>query len=261
MTAPSNASKHSPAGRPKARRGRVAAVIAVVGAIGVVVALIADSLSVISFFSGPAVGQPPASSAPATAASAEPGSTPSTRMSTRPACATSDGVPVDCELPHRFETFAGECTTAGFIRWLGGRADLDVVRGVVSPQDDGICRADLRVDARGSAANMLSGEDAATIRRCFDSRSGRIVSCSQPHTIEYFATSSSGIAREGSCESAAVTYLGIRPKRRSNELRVRRIGSSPPVGDNARCVIEVVGSQRLAVSVRGIANTQLDWVD
>lgn len=120
---------------------------------------------------------------------------------------------------------------------------------------------DFRVDVTGTAAGALSGAEAAGLRRCFDDRGGRVVGCDEPHTIEYFATSNSGIAAQSECESVAVLYLGISPQGRSSELTVKRIAANPAHGDNARCVIQVVGSQRLAVSVRGIENRQLDWVD
>lgn len=256
------------AGGGRRRIGLV--LLAALPVVGLVVALVADSLSVVSFFAGPEATAAPASvSASSQPTSMTPPDDPpeSGPAATSPtphsgsACSTASGVVTDCELEHRYEAFDGDCTVAGLIRWLGGRPDLDVVRAGVSPMDTGACRADFRVDVRGSAAGALLADTADVLRRCYDSRSDAVVSCSQPHSAEYVAAPSSGVARPEECESAADDYLEIDPQRRSDELRVRRIGSSPAAEDNARCVIEVVGSQRLAASVRGLRNTALDWVE
>lgn len=237
---------------------------------GLLVALVADFLSVFTFFAGPGVTgaptsvsaspQPTASVLPAHPSPSGVGKASSTAH-TEPACSSASGTPTDCEIVHRYEVFDGDCTVAGLIGWLGGRPDIDVVRAGVGPLESGGCRADFRVDVRGSASGVLAGETADILRRCYDGASNAVVSCSQPHTAEYVAASISGVARPQDCESAADDYLEIAPRRRSEELRVRSIGSSPAAGDNARCMIEVRGSQRLAVSVRGLRNARLDWVE
>lgn len=265
-----NGASKSPRSASRSRRRLGAMLIAAGSALGVTIAMAADSLSIYSFFSGPpATGR--SVSSPATAGSSAP--TPATHTPSDPSgaaapteptgspCANAAGTTVDCELPHRYESFNGECTVAGLVRWMGGRPDIDVVRAGVRAIDDGSCRADFRIDVTGSGSGALARSDAAVFRRCYDSRSNAVLSCNQPHTVEYVAASSPGMAKSGDCESAATGYLNIAAQRRSDELRVKRIESSPTAGDNARCVIEVLGSQRLAVSVRGIGQEQLHWVE
>lgn len=172
----------------------------------------------------------------------------------------SGGSSIDCELGHGAELFQGSCDTEGLVSWMGGRPDIDVPRGAANARHDGICVADLRVLVEGTAANGFSGANSSVLRKCFDDRTASVVACSQPHTAEYVAAEVGGIADRGACEKAAHSYLGVAIAERSTELRVRVIKSVPKGDDRARCIIEVIGSQRLDRTVRSLRNTQLHWV-
>ena len=169
------------------------------------------------------------------------------------------GTPIDCEEPHTYEYYEGACTVDGLISWLGGSDDIDVARGRVSSSPSG-CLVDFRIPVVGSSSQALEREDGDGLRRCSNAAANEIVSCSQPHDGEFVAAGVGGIAKRQDCESAADTYLGVAIDSRSDELRVRRITTAPEGGDNARCVIEVVGDERLAESVRDVGNAQLHWV-
>lgn len=177
-----------------------------------------------------------------------------------PDCRLDNGSGVDCQLAHRYEVYHGTCDDEGLVSWLGGRPDIDIPRGAVRGLGDGQCLADLKASVKGMAGNGFARENDSLLRRCFDGRTASVVPCSEPHTGEYVAADVDGIATDGDCAKAARSYLDVAIAQRSDELRVRAIKSPPQDGARARCMIEVIGSQRLDRTVRNLRNSQLHWV-
>ena len=62
------------------------------------------------------------------------------------------------------------------------------------------------------------------------------------------------------CKQDARSYLGVGIDQRSGELRVRAIASPPTKATRERCMIEVIGSQRIDHTVRDLRTSQLHWV-
>lgn len=169
-------------------------------------------------------------------------------------------MPTDCQLPHQFEFYAGDCDTAALVRWFGGRPDVDVPRASVREVLTGRCEVDLKTSVAGTAENGFDRDDSSIFRKCVDDRSQSVVACDTRHTAEYVGAAVEGIATETECRDAAGAYLAVAMSQRSNELRVRAIAAKPVGGANARCMIQVIGTQRLDRSVRGIGTSQLHWV-
>jgi hypothetical protein len=239
---------------------------AALGTLGVIVALVNDSFSLADRFgampTAKSSSQPslPASPTAIGSPSASQGLSHTPLPSAAERCGSARGELVDCQLPHRYETYVGSCDTGGVVAWLGGRADVDVVRATVVASDRS-CLVDLKTEAVGSASQAFKRGASPAFRRCWDEQSGSLVTCDEPHTHEYIAAAVERIATADQCAEAARTYLEVGIDQRSDELRVSALTEVPAVGDNARCVIEVVGAERLEQSVRAIRNTQLRWVD
>lgn len=240
-------------------------VVAVLGFLGIAVALLNDSVSLHDRFAGTATSSTPTPASQGTTSAPAP---PSGEASAAPSasshraaatCKDPDGNPIDCQQPHRYETYDGECNTAGLIAWLGGRSDVDVARGVPRRIATGACEVDLKTSVIGSARGGFERADSSALRKCVDDRSESVVACNAPHNAEYVAADVPGVADDGACRDAAADYLGIGIDRRSTELRVRAIASEPTGDANARCLIQVIGTERLDTSVRGIENRQLKW--
>lgn len=254
--------RHWPRIKPK-----VIAAGALVTALGIGVALVNDSFSLLDRFAGGDPSRPPVSMIPSAPTSASnPGPTsPDASNGTQPSarhtaeCTSTAGERIDCQLPHQYESYDGICDVDGLVSWLGGRSDVDVPRATVSASD-GTCLVDFKVPVTGSGALAFNRADSSVFRKCIDERSRSVVTCAEPHTAEYIAADIAGVADEDACRDAAGDYLAVDIGNRSTELRVRAITSPPADGDNARCVIEVVGTERLAESVRDVKNAQLHWV-
>ena len=221
-----------------------------------VVAVLAFGFDLFDRFGGqsPAAGStasaaaPPAASGPATGPPAA--ATPTTRPSptTTPACLDDHGGAVDCREPHRFEKLTGECSVAGMLKYMAGRAGRDVVfPDVVSKF--GSCVIDSKIEVSDTAAGTLAGATDDAWRRCVDNRRGDLVPCDRDHDGEYLATGESRKASQSECEEAASDYMRQTLANVSDLLRVRVIEQINREPNAARCVIEVRGAQPLTASV------------
>lgn len=239
---------------------------AIVGFLAASVALANDSLSLHDRFSGSRPSSPPSAEPNPSIRSGSP-ATDSTVQTPRPVspasspCRSEKGGEIDCQLPHRYQIYEGKCSASGLVSWLGGRSDIDVARGAVRENAGGGCLLDLKATVVGSSEEGFEREDSSVFRKCADDRSQSVVACNRRHTLEYVAADVSGVASEKDCQLAADRYLGVGIDKRDGELRARAIKSKPAAGTSERCVIEVVGSQRLQQTVRGLGTGVLHWVD
>ena len=234
--------------------------------IGVVVALLNDSVSLHDRFAdGPttsaASSATPSPLSPTREQPKRGSASPSPSGASRaPVCEDASEAPTDCQLPHQFEFYDGACDTDALITWFGGRPDVDVPRASVREVSTGHCEVDLKTSVAGIAKNGFDRDDSSIFRKCVDEKSQSVVACDTRHTAEYVGAAVDGIATRTQCRDAAGAYLGVSVSQRSNELAVRAIAATPVGGANARCMIEVIGAQRLDRTVRGIGTSQLHWV-
>lgn len=168
---------------------------------------------------------------------------------------------VPCDVSHAYEVVSlGDCTYDSFIRYLGGRPDVEIIRvqpRTVSAGSTG--RVCVVQDPAGAATftsvrNVLL-RDGSAWRRCADDRiKDENVPCSQEHTSEYVWTSHSQSPVD--CEKAAEIYLGAPPSNFQGRLRVvTQNYSTGPV-----CLVATEGADLLTASLRNIGVSALPIV-
>ena len=165
-----------------------------------------------------------------------------------PTCLDHQGGAVDCREPHRYEKLTEECSVAGMLKYMAGRAGRDVVLADLASKS-GFCVIDSKIEVSDTAAGTLASANDDAWRRCVDNRRDQLVPCDHDHDGEYIATGESRKASQSECEEAAASYLRTTLDNVSDLLRVRVIEQIDREPYAARCVIEVRGSQPLTASV------------
>lgn len=214
-----------------------------------IISAIAAVAALVPAFAGMHKDGSPSGGGQASTSASSSAKTPSTTMSSSPTgaaaetCFSAPQHAVPCDEIHSYEVMGPQspCSREGAVAFMGGKVGLDVV-SVRTEQSAGWkqCVLVYPKPARGSAKDVLAGNASARWRQCLDASrgtSGTLVTCDEPHNVEFLSTGARGQATTALCEKRAADYMGRSWSDVSDVLQVQFVKDDAPDLVSPRCAL------------------------
>ncbi|MGY1668859.1 hypothetical protein [Geodermatophilus sp. SYSU D00696] len=203
----------------------------------------------------------PATGAPGQSQTSNPAGTSASPTAVVGACLSATDHPLPCDGPHLAEVIgpASDCSESTLVRHLGGLAGVDVLTPDAGVAVTDIGGSSVCIGHRGAGVVLTAHARDALIdgrgdewRWCIDDRSGRNVSCGEPHTAEVVSDPPSD-GEDLDCHRRADAYTATDLSEHVFELSVSPRG---PAGAQ-QCVIAVRNDGSLTASLRDLRSRAL----